>query len=199
MPENKVQFQIERLAFFSDAVIAIAITLLLLEVKIPDFHIAPSQEEIIEMVIEFGAVFVCFVTIGDLWMKHHTLFEHVNQINKGMVKMNLVFLFSIMILPLNISLSSKNIGDARAVIFFSNLFLCNTLYYFLVTSISGKGNSYISSDSRGIVNKIKRSSFITALIFLLATMISFIDAKYSFIPILGWPLKWAFSLFKKKK
>jgi uncharacterized membrane protein len=148
--------------------------------------------------MEFGAVFVCFITIGDLWMKHHDLFEHVNQINRRMVKMNLVFLLSIILLPLNISLSYKNIGDMRPVVFFSNLFLCNLLYYFLVTSISGKNNAYISTESREIINRIKRSSLISALIFLLTTLIGFINAKYSYLPLLIWPILWILKVLKSK-
>lgn len=95
MSENKKQFQIERLAFFSDAVIAIAITLLLLEVKIPEFDVRPSHEEIVQMIIEFGALLVCFITVGGIWMKHHDLFEHVDYINRRIVKMNLVFLLAL--------------------------------------------------------------------------------------------------------
>ena len=83
----RTQFQIDRIAFFSDAVIAIAITLLVLEIKIPvipkhisfaDFY-KVNGDLIIQQLL---ALYICFVTIGSLWFYHHELFEFVTGSNK---------------------------------------------------------------------------------------------------------------------
>jgi uncharacterized membrane protein len=199
MSENRTLFQIERLAFFSDAVIAIAITLLTLEVKIPDFKIAPSPEEKGEIITGFIAVAVCFLTIGDLWMKHHKLFEHVSQINDLAIRMNLAFLLGIIILPLNTSLLYRNAGDMRIVAFFSNLFCCSLLFYILIRVVTGKGHHFTSELSKTTVIKLKRRSLINSIIFLLVCCIGFINADYYFLPFVIYPITWVRGFGKKKK
>ncbi|MGI8951308.1 MAG: TMEM175 family protein [Chitinophagaceae bacterium] len=68
---SRTQFQIDRIAFFSDAVIAIAITLLVLEIKIPEFNDNISWAQIKQqyghkLLIQLIALFVCLITIGNL-------------------------------------------------------------------------------------------------------------------------------------
>ena len=79
---TRTQFQIDRLAFFSDAVIAIAITILVLEIKIPEVgsNISWTQIKIQygnKLLMQLIPLFVCFITIGNLWLRHHELFEHI--------------------------------------------------------------------------------------------------------------------------
>ena len=199
MSENRTLFQVERLAFFSDAVIAIAITLLTLEVKIPEFKIAPSHEEIIELITQFIALAVCFITIGDLWMKHHKLFEHVTHINNRVIKINLVFLFSIIILPLNSSFLYKDIGYMRVVTFFSNLLICSFFFYILIGAIAGKGHHLMSEQSKAVIRKLKTNSLINSIIFLLVCLIGFISYRYYYLPFVIWPIFWIAKRSGKKK
>ena len=96
---NRTQFQVDRIAFFSDAVIAIAITLMVLEVKIPELGKDITVRQIFEkytenIVLHILALLIGFIVIGNLWMRHHELFEHIINYNKKLVRINLYFLFS---------------------------------------------------------------------------------------------------------
>ena len=107
-PEERLQFQVDRLAFFSDAVIAIAITLLILEVKITPLGVNTTWRDLPrhfshQTGMSLLGMLICFLSIGNLWLLHHELFRHVNNYNKRLVKVNLYFLLSIMVLPLSIS------------------------------------------------------------------------------------------------
>lgn len=90
---NRTQFQIDRIAFLSDAVIAIALTLMVLEVKIPEFG---KDASIWTILIKFGghiawhifALLLGFLTIGNLWIRHHRLFEHIINYNERMIRVS---------------------------------------------------------------------------------------------------------------
>ena len=86
----KQDFQVERIAFFSDAVFAIAITLLIIEFKVP--HVtkqttaAELWHEVLEMKYRLGAVLFSFVLIINYWVRHHTLFKHIHNYNREIIE-----------------------------------------------------------------------------------------------------------------
>ena len=76
---HKNDFLIERIAFFSDAVFAIAITLMALEIHPPTVHKGDSAELIWhkfkELLPEFLGLLVSFWLIAGAWLRHHALFK----------------------------------------------------------------------------------------------------------------------------
>src|SRR5882724_13392349 len=105
---RRTQFQIDRIAFFSDAVIAIAITLMILEIKIPVFGKDASLQQILakyggNMTLHVMALLICYISIANLWVRHHGLFEHITNYNKSLIMVNLYFLLTIMLLPVSVS------------------------------------------------------------------------------------------------
>jgi uncharacterized membrane protein len=87
----------DRLVFFSDAVFAIAITLLVLDLKPPvdahgQFDLAPVAPNL----IAFG---LSFYVVGRYWQAHHFLFTGLKTYSRGLLMANLAFLASIAFLP----------------------------------------------------------------------------------------------------
>ena len=109
----RTQFQIDRIAFFSDAVIAIAITLLVIEIKITPVGKNATLQTLITRYSgstyqQIFNLFICFAAIGTLWIRHHEIFEFINNYNKALIKTNLYFLFSVTLLPLSISFAEQD-------------------------------------------------------------------------------------------
>ena len=80
--ELKKEFQLERLILFSDAVFAIAITLLVIEIKIPEIHENPVTDNAVlhklaELIPKFVGFLVSFLLIGQYWIVHHRMFSFV--------------------------------------------------------------------------------------------------------------------------
>ena len=95
--ELKKEFQLERMILFSDAVFAIAITLLALEIKIPeiDKRIVTDRilsEKLDEMIPKFVGFLVSFFIIGLYWSIHHRMFGFVVNYTRGLLWLNLFFL-----------------------------------------------------------------------------------------------------------
>ncbi|MFF0270949.1 TMEM175 family protein [Kribbella sp. NPDC004536] len=93
----------DRLVLFTDAVVAIAITLLVLplvdlvpEVKAHGGHAASVITEHRQEIFTF---LLSFVVIANFWMGHHRIFEHVRVYTTGIMRLNLLWLLTIVVLP----------------------------------------------------------------------------------------------------
>ncbi len=101
------EFELERLILFSDAVFAIAITLLIIEIKFPEIPKSAAAMQIFDQfkptLIQFAAFILSFFFIGMSWMRHLQLFRYLTKYNLALVKRNLLFLFFIVCFPFSAS------------------------------------------------------------------------------------------------
>ncbi|HEY1871385.1 MAG TPA: TMEM175 family protein, partial [Chitinophagaceae bacterium] len=118
--EIKKEFQLERLIFFSDAVFAIAITLLILEIKVPDKeflreHGGISDKAILNslrlLIPKFLGFLLSFALIGLQWSIHHRMFGFVTAYDRKLILLNLVFLLFIVIMPFSSGFYSEFLGS----------------------------------------------------------------------------------------
>ncbi|HEY4148360.1 MAG TPA: TMEM175 family protein [Chitinophagaceae bacterium] len=137
----KQDFQVERIAFFSDAVFAIAITLLIIDFHPP--HITKEStyndvwREVVEMKYKLGALIVSFVLIISFWRRHHFLFKHVHDYNTRTIMANMFILLPIIFFPFTTSFLYESLnGNETALLIPFRLFLINNIlagilmYYF---------------------------------------------------------------------
>lgn len=105
---------LERLVFFSDAVFAIAITLLIIEVHPPHLHFgSPWQAHVnalLAMLPTFFGFFVSFFVIGAFWAAHHRTFAMAAHYSERMVGPNLQLLCAIVFMPFATAYMSSNAG-----------------------------------------------------------------------------------------
>lgn len=99
---------LERLVFFSDAVFAIVITLLVLEIRVPDLSAQATErvwiQALIDLIPHFAAFLVSFLVIGALWSSHHNLFMMLRQYDAALLWPNLLLLLTVAFLPFTTSL-----------------------------------------------------------------------------------------------
>jgi uncharacterized membrane protein len=124
------EFELERMILFSDAVFAIAITLLILEIKFPElpknFSTSAALHLLYPTFIHFGAFIVSFFFIGTSWARHLTLCKFLKQYNNTVIFYNLLLLFFIVTFPFSISAFIDNIRTAYLLAiftYFSNIVL----------------------------------------------------------------------------
>jgi uncharacterized membrane protein len=87
---------------FSDGVIAVAITLLVLGITVPDPHARPHHSLIWKLGQQwpsYAAYVTSFVTIGIIWINHHAMIDRLQQSDHVILMLNLLLLMSIGILP----------------------------------------------------------------------------------------------------
>ncbi len=94
---------LERLIFFSDAVFAIAITLLVLDIKIPeipdDLAVADLPGRVAEVGPNILAYFISFMIISTFWVVHHGTFAYIRRYDHRLLWLNLYLLLFVAFLP----------------------------------------------------------------------------------------------------
>jgi len=101
------EFELERVILFSDAVFAIAITLLVIDIKFPELpekRVEGNISELIQpMVRSFVAFALSFFFIGRSWSTHLRLFRLLKKYDQGLINRNLLCLFFIVTFPFSAS------------------------------------------------------------------------------------------------
>lgn len=109
--ENKSihrEFELERIILFSDAVFAIAITLLIIEIKFPEvpegFKMSGDLLKLFSpTLIQFSAFILSFAFIGMSWARHLKMFRYLRTYDNGVIVRNLISLFFIVSFPFSAS------------------------------------------------------------------------------------------------
>ncbi|MEU7168415.1 TMEM175 family protein [Streptomyces morookaense] len=115
MARESYAIDVDRLLAFADAVTAIAITLLALELHVPDgLPAAELGHALHELLIKLYAYLLTFVVIGLLWLGHHRLFGMVATLDRTMVRLELGLLAVIAALPFPTRLLSEYSRTAAA-------------------------------------------------------------------------------------
>ena len=113
---------LERLIFFSDAVFAIAITLLALDLRLPSGGESPSNAQLLAQLLEiwpkYLAYLVSFLAIGTFWLGHHRRFRFIRRYDRGLLTLNLLFLMVIAFVPFPTSVISES-GNRTATVFYA--------------------------------------------------------------------------------
>jgi uncharacterized membrane protein len=100
-----------RLEAFSDGVFAIAATLLVLELRVPAG--APDlARALLEVWPTYAAYLVSFLTIGIIWVNHHTLLAHCQRADRRFLYLNLLLLAAVAIVPFPTALVGQYILSA---------------------------------------------------------------------------------------
>lgn len=108
----------DRVAYFSDAVYAIAMTLLVLDLRIPEG--ATSALEVLQTEYQSYLAFaLSFVIVGYSWIAHHRRFKYVTGYDTGLIIINLAVLFFVVSLPFPTALISSFAPETSAVVVYA--------------------------------------------------------------------------------
>ncbi len=122
-PETGLSF--ERVVFFSDAVFAIVITLLVLELKVP--HLVEHTESglrhaLVELLPRVAGFVISFLIIGLMWVEHHRIFRYIADYDAGLLWRNLLLLLCVSFVPFPTALFSENFWSRTAFMLYAASF-----------------------------------------------------------------------------
>ena len=182
---SKKEFQVERLVFFSDAVFAIAITLLIIEIKVPEIEGAITEQGFLHSLLLIAPKFVGFILsffiIGLYWFIHHRMFGYVTGQNGKLIWLNLVFLFSIVLMPFSTAVYSEYSTPNHIhlitpyLVYVLNICLTGFMNYMLWKYIGNFSNGVISEKFEDqFLRNAKLRSLLIPFTFLLSLLVSII-------------------------
>jgi uncharacterized membrane protein len=185
-------FQLERLAFFSDAVFAIAITLLVIEVRLPEMEAvtdASLRAALLELFPRYIGFFVSFLVIGRFWIGHHRAFGHLKTCDSKLIRRNMLFLMTIAFMPFPTAVISA-FGGIGAAFSFYVLWLIFSGFLFRFVVKYAMQTPALLFDHDDIVEReaIVHGSWAPIIIGLLALIAGQYSPQYAFLPLFGAPL-----------
>ena len=146
----------ERLTAFSDGVIAVIITIMVLEMKVPHGF---EPAALLPLVPVFGSYVLSFVYVGIYWNNHHHLLHATHSIDGRILWANLHLLFWLSLIPFCTGWMGENHFEALPVALYGlNLLLCGVAYYILsrlLIAHHGQQSSLaiaVGRDDKGIVS-----------------------------------------------
>jgi uncharacterized membrane protein len=117
-----------RLMAFSDGVIAVAITLLVLEIRLPEgfgeYGDAELWAALVGLWPRFLAVFISFAVIGVYWINHHGKFDRIVKSDGGLKWLNLVFLLTVCVVPFTTAVIAQNSGFVGTAVYAAEMMAC---------------------------------------------------------------------------
>ena len=157
------QAEIDRIAFFSDAVFAIAITLLVVEISVPDGPIAGLATALADRGPKFFAFVLSFLVIGQFWISHHRVFRHLRRYDLGVMWLNLLYLLGVAFLPFPTALLGNYFHSALVGVFYgASLFAPSAMGALLWFYSARRGFLRESPDTR----QIGARALVTPAVFL---------------------------------
>jgi uncharacterized membrane protein len=209
--EIRREFQLERMVLFSDAVFAIVITLMAIEIHIPESIRFRNNDELVHEIVllmpNMIAYAASFFYIGYTWYQHLEVFSLLKDYDRGLVIRNLVMLFFIGFFPFGASIIARpnNGMFLIIVIYFSIIILSKgaqlVLHHYILVK---RPNLRINTDIKDQMMSFKKSRFV---VIMLLVMFVLVTVTMAFIedpelkPIAWWwffPFPILLRFFQKK-
>jgi uncharacterized membrane protein len=158
-----------RMEAFSDGVIAIIITVMVLELKVPH---EPTLEALRPVVPPFLTYAFSFLNVGIYWNNHHHMLHATNRISGGVLWANLHLLFWLSLIPFTTGWMGENHFQAVPTAIYGLVLLMSSIAYYVLArallAAEGPGSKLaaaIGSDAKGRVS---------TLLYLLALPLAFV-------------------------
>jgi len=153
-----------RLEAFSDGVIAIIITIMVLEMKVPQGADLNALRPLIPLVLSYV---LSFLFVGIYWNNHHHLLQAVRHVNGHVLWANLHLLFWLSLIPFVTGWMGQNHFAAWPVALYGAILLCARCAYFIVTRIliaeHGRDSALAIAVGRDVKGKISLVCYAVAI------------------------------------
>jgi uncharacterized membrane protein len=175
--EEEKGYGLSRLINFSDAVIAIAITLLVLEIRLPE----PARGltgpvitgEILALWPKYLGYFVSFWVIGLYWMAHHRIFRLINGYDRRLLTLNLAFLGTVAFMPFPTSVLFDYAGIFIVVLLYAGTLTLTGLSLVAIWLYATKDHRLVDPQlEEAMIGNQTRSLLVGPSVFLLSIVVA---------------------------
>jgi uncharacterized membrane protein len=165
-----------RLEAFSDGVIAIIITIMVLELRAPA---QPTLAALLKVSPIFISYALSFLVAAIMWVNHHHLIHAVHSVTARLLWSNLYLLFWMSLIPFVTDYAGKNYREPMAVALYGfDLFMCATGFYLLrLELICQSGNDTAMVEYH---QGIQRKNALSGALYLLSIPLAYVSVNSSF-------------------
>jgi uncharacterized membrane protein len=197
--------ELERLVFFSDAVVAIAITLLVLDLKLDKATVVGTLQfsDVTGLWEKFSSFLLSFLMIALFWLIHHGFFSHIRKVDEPLAWANIFWLLFIVTLPFSASLASAYPNETVSTFIYALNILMITVFQNMIWDYVAARPEYLKEGTKPEIVKDNRVYCNVAMVNgLIAVGFSFISPGIAFLILFTRPLMKRFAdriLSRKKK
>jgi uncharacterized membrane protein len=181
-----------RVETFSDGVIAIIITIMVLSVKLPDINHADTvrgmRQHLHQLLPYLIAYAFSFMMIGIFWVNHHHMFHLLDKTDEPLLLLNLLFMFWMSLIPLGTALISANplLPDSAAL--YGGILLLTTLSFAIMRSYTLKKNLVHKDSDKEVERKIRwvslrarTKSFLGTFAYLISVPLAYVNVYLTYL------------------
>jgi uncharacterized membrane protein len=174
----------DRIKAFSDGVFAIALTLLILQVKVPSPSQITSEADLQSFLLQQWPAYLSYVLsvliIGLYWVAHHGLFHYVRRANRMLLWLNIVFLLCVTFIPFPAALMSEFTNYRTSVVIYGANLAVAGLLFDLMRWYATHQHRLVDKDLHPqVIRTARRRNLTGPLIYLIGIMVSFIPFNIS--------------------
>jgi uncharacterized membrane protein len=186
-----------RLEAFSDGVFAVAITLLVLNLQVPQLKASLISSELVPELGKLWPKFLIyalsFVIVGIYWVAHHNTFHYIKRSDRNLLWLNILLLLCIVFIPFPTALLGEYPGQQISVIIYAGTLVSTGLVLQLLWWYATSGYRLVERDiDPRLVQLATRKNLLAPLIYLLAIGISFFSVQVSLICFILVPVYYIF-------
>jgi uncharacterized membrane protein len=191
--ELKKEFQLERMILFSDAVFAIAITILVIEIRVPEIpkELVTEQkllESLDHLIPKFVGFLISFMIIGLYWQVHHRMFGFVVNYTRRTLWLNLFFLLAVVLMPFSTAFYSEyvlRLLKTPIIVYVVNICFLGFMNFFLWKHLTNPKLSLTEGVTREEDIIFSFRSIAVPLVFIVAAFVYFFNPMVAaFLPSL---------------
>ena len=192
-----------RLIAISDGVFAVAMTLLVLEIRVPVLESIQSEQDLIHEFLtlksKFLVYFLAFMTTGIFWVGHSAQYKHIEQSDRNLNWINLLFLLTVTLLPFTTAFLGDYMHFKFAIaVYWFNIFLLGLMLY--INWVYACKNNLVNTETKELVDRpLRRRIIIAQTLYLIGALLGFINPYLGIAVIIAIQLNYAFAFFSGKK
>ncbi len=183
-----------RLEAFSDAVFAILMTLLVLELKSPILSEANDSHQLMEKLLDISPKFligtISFISISVIWINHYNFFHHFKLINHIILFLNVILLLTVSFLPYPTAVIGNYPMNETAIVFYGGTMFSIYLVFSLMKLYAYKDAKMIEDDYivKSLSLKDYLKLFFSPFLYLVTIAISFIHPYLAYLGFILLPI-----------
>jgi uncharacterized membrane protein len=179
--------RLERTIFFSDAVIAIAITLMIIEIHVPHVprgDVNGAIAALVALLPSFFGFVVSFLVIGRFWLGHSVALASMSSYDPRLFRTNLYFLMMVVIMPFSTGFMSANLGEIVPSVFYNSTLTLTAAANYFVMRIATDTKSGHSEHDAASAQSLRRRSLIVLVAAAACIPLAIFVPDYSQMPML---------------
>ncbi|HXA01105.1 MAG TPA: TMEM175 family protein [Cytophagaceae bacterium] len=183
---NQEERETRRIEAFSDGVFAIAVTLLVLDIKVPDTKQGMLMTGLLNQWSEYLSYVTSFLVIGIIWTNHHNTFKYITRSNNIFLLLNIFYLMCIGFIPYPTELLSEYIqfdkdGQTASKIYSGTMAATSIIYGLMWWYASNNHRLIDLTVTPETIRRINRMNVAGIILYVMSFFLSFWNAYFSLV------------------